>query len=141
MSGQIYIIKNFANNKIYIGQTTIGTQKRFQTHIQEAFDEKKKEYHYCLSRGIRKYGKQAFDVAVLANDVPADKLDIVEAHYIDMYKANDPDYGYNMSAGHRDNSNHNAYREMQPDEDYDPEKIHIDDISDEDITSFLEEFR
>lgn len=138
MSGCIYIIKNFVNKKIYIGQTILSARTRYNTHIQEAYDKNKREYNFCLSRGIRKYGKEAFDVAILADNVPKDKLDLVEAHYIDMYNSTEPSIGYNMSPGHRDNSNYKFYDNLKPDEDYEDNSF-FDNITEEEIDAFLEE--
>lgn len=138
MSGCIYIIKNFINGKIYIGQTILDVRIRFNTHMQEAFDKNKKEYDFCLSRGIRKYNRQAFDFAILADNIPEDKLDIIEAHYIDMYNSTDPSIGYNMSSGHRDNSNYKFYDNLKPNEDYEDNSF-FDNITEEEIDNFLEE--
>lgn len=134
--GEIYIIKNFANGKMYIGQTVQNSQQRYSQHIREAYAKGRKEYDYCLSRGIRKYGKESFDYAILADMVPIDDLDLVEEHYIDMYNTTDPKYGYNMSIGHRDTANFKKYHAQRSDE----EAEHFDEITDEDIERMLEEF-
>ena len=104
---------------------------RFNEHLQEAFAENSPTYNYCLSRAIRKYGKQAFDWAILAEDIPEEDLLLIEAHYIDMYNTTDPKVGYNTYI--------DKYREMQPEEDYEPNPINFDNISDEDIENFLSE--
>ena len=132
--GSIYIMKNFVNGKYYVGQTIQSSQERFSQHIREAYAEGRREYNYCISRAIRKYGKEAFDFAVLADQVPIEMLDIVEEHYIDMYMTTDPKYGYNVSVGHRDTSNFKKYKRNE-----EPEP-HFEDISDEDIDRILEEF-
>lgn len=132
--GEIYMIKNFANGKRYIGQTVQGSQQRFSQHIREAYTEGRKEYNYCLSRGIRKYGEEAFDFGILA-EVPIEDLDLIEEHYIDMYNTTNPKYGYNMSIGHRDTANFNKYHKMRGEE-----ENHFEEISDEDIERMLEEF-
>lgn len=134
--GRIYIIKNFVNGKYYVGQTVQSSQERYSQHIREAYTKGRKEYDYCISRGIRKYGKEAFDFATLAENVPVEDLDIVEEHYIDMYMTTDPKYGYNMSIGHRDTANFKKYHAIRDDE----EGEHFDEISDEDIERMLEEF-
>lgn len=141
MSNYVYIIKNFSNNKIYIGKTERDVNKRFREHIQESRSKDSPTYNYCLSRAIRKYGEQAFDVAILADEIPDDMLDIVEAHYIDMYNSSDPNIGYNISKGHYDNSNFEEYRGIQPEEDYETEsRVNFDGISNEDIEEFLKNF-
>ena len=33
-TGYIYIIKNYKNNKVYIGQTTQDVEKRFKQHLK-----------------------------------------------------------------------------------------------------------
>lgn len=132
--GEIYIIKNFVNGKRYIGQTVQSSQERFSQHIREAHTKGRKEYNYCLSRGIRKYGEESFDYAVLAEKVPLDDLDLVEEHYIDMYQTTDPEFGYNNSIGHRDTSNFKKYKAMAKEE-----EKHFEEISDEDIDRILEE--
>ena len=133
--GEIYIIKNFANGKYYIGQTVQSSQERFSQHIREAYAKNRKEYNYCLSRGVRKYGKEAFDFAVLAEQVPIDLLDLVEEHYIDMYDTTNPEFGYNMSIGHRDTANFKKYHNIRGEE-----KKHFEEITDEEIDRMLEEF-
>lgn len=138
MTGSIYIIKNFANGKLYVGQTILDVRTRFNTHMQEAFDKNKKEYDFCLSRGIRKYGRDAFDVAILADEVPKEQLDLIEAHYIDLYDTTNPDIGYNMSKGFRDTSNHQYYEDLKPDEDYEGNSF-FENITEEEIDAFLEE--
>ena len=132
--GEIYIIKNFANGKYYVGQTVQPTQERFSQHIREAYAKGRKEYNYCISRGIRKHGRESFDFAILADKVPIDDLDLIEEHYIDMYNTTDPKYGYNMSIGHRDTANFKKYHEMRDEEEQ------YEEITDEEIEKMLEEF-
>lgn len=132
--GEIYIIKNFANGKYYVGQTVQSSQERFSQHIREAYTEGRKEYNYCISRAIRKYGKESFDFAILADRVPKSILSLIEEHYIDMYMTSNPEYGYNVSIGHNDTSNFKKYKRQEEVEN------HFDEISDEDIDRILEEF-
>lgn len=135
MSGEIYIIKNFVNNKIYIGQTITGSVNRFTQHLNEAFQEDRKEYNYYLSRAIRKYGKEAFDFAVLAENVPEEDLNLVEEHYIDMYNSCNPDIGYNVSTGSNDTSNYRDYQQLEEDN----EDIDFLEITDDDVDRILKE--
>lgn len=140
MPNYVYIIKNFSNSKIYIGKTERDVNKRFREHIQESRIKKSPTYNYCLSRAIRKYGEQAFDVAILAEDIPDEMLDIVEAHYIDMYNSSDPEIGYNISKGHSDNSNVEEYRNIQPDDDYEVDsRVNLDGITNEEVEEFLKD--
>ena len=140
MSNYIYIIKNFCNGKVYIGKTERNVNKRFTEHLTESRAKSSPTYNYCLSRAIRRYGEQCFDVAILAEDVPLEKLDLIEAHYIDMYRSNDYKFGYNISSGHSDNSDVDKYRQIQSKEDYDTNsRINADSITNEEIEGFLKE--
>lgn len=132
--GEIYIIKNFVNGKYYVGQTIQSSQERYSQHIREAYTEGRREYNYRISRAIRKYGKESFDFAVLADKVPIDMLTLIEDHYIDMYMTTNPKYGYNVSIGHNDTSNFKKYQKKEE------EKSHFEEISDDDIDRILEEF-
>ena len=135
MTGEIYIIKNFVNNKIYIGQTITGSQNRFTQHLNEAFAENRKEYNYYLSRAIRKYGKEAFDFAILAENVPEEDLNLIEEHYIDLYDSTNPDVGYNVSTGSNDTSQFEKYQELEIDD----EDVDFEEITDDDVDRLLRE--
>ena len=127
--GRIYMMKNFANGLRYIGQTVQSSQERFSQHIRESKAKNRKEYHYAISKAIREYGEEAFDFAVLADNVPVEDLDLIEAHYIDMYQTIDPKYGYNISTGHNDTSNFKKYQRK--------EENHVKEITDDDIDRIL----
>ena len=53
--GEIYIITNIQNNKVYIGQTIRPVEYRFNRHINDALNNKL-DTHFA--RAIRKYGKE-----------------------------------------------------------------------------------
>lgn len=129
--GRIYLMKNFSNGLRYIGQTVQSSQERYSQHIRESKAKDRKEYNYPISRGIREYGEEAFDFAILADNVPVEDLDLIEEHYIDMYNTTDPKYGYNVSKGHNDTSGFKKYRKK--------EENHIEEITDDDIDRILNE--
>ncbi len=129
--GEIYLIKNFTNGLKYIGQTIQSSQERFSQHIRESKAKNRKEYHYPISRAIREYGEEAFDYGILAEKVPIEDLDLIEAHYIDMYDTTNPKVGYNVSIGHNDTSNFNKYKKK--------EENHIEEITDDDVNRILNE--
>lgn len=136
--GKIYMMMNIINGKIYIGQTIQDVDTRFKQHLLDAYNENKRAYNNCLSRGIRKYGKDAFKVATIANDVPEEALDLVEEHYIDMYGSNNNEIGYNVSPGHNDNSDYLKKREEAPDYDYsENEQVITDDIPDDEVNKWM----
>ncbi|MBQ2174368.1 MAG: GIY-YIG nuclease family protein [Alphaproteobacteria bacterium] len=137
--GTIYMIRNIKNDKRYVGQSVQPVEKRFRQHIEAAYLEGRRAYNTCLSRAIRKHGSDFFEVGVLAEDVPDDDLDIVEAHYIDMYNTLAPN-GYNKSVGFNDNSLAEELDDLTDDNDYsDNAKVMIDDVSDDDVDRFLRE--
>lgn len=129
--GEIYLIKNFSNGLKYIGQTVQSSQERFSQHIRESKAKNRKEYNYPISRAIREYGEEAFDFAILADNVPVEDLDLIESHYIDMYETTNPKIGYNVSIGHNITSNYKKYQRK--------EENHIQEITDDDIDRILEE--
>lgn len=133
------MIRNIKNDKRYIGQTIQNPQKRLKQHLESAYEENRKIYNSCLSRAIRKYGIDMFEIGIIADDVPDEDLDLVEAHYIDMYNCIAPN-GYNMSRGFNDSNVDDIKEIIDKDKDYSENpKVIIDDISDEDIKKFLEE--
>lgn len=135
--GTIYMIRNIKNDKRYVGQSVQPVEKRFRQHIEAAYLEGRRSYNTCLSRAIRKYGADFFELGILADDVPDDDLDIVEAHYIDIYNTLAPN-GYNKSVGFNDNSLAEKINDLASDNDYsDNAKVIIDEISDDDVDKFL----
>ena len=92
--GYIYIIKNYCNEKVYIGQTSYSIQERFSEHMKPSTIKKKGTYK--LYKAIAKYGKENFYIELLEETTP-DKLNETEIHYIekfDSYKN-----GYNSTNG------------------------------------------
>ena len=129
--GEIYLIKNFANGLKYVGQTIQSSQERFSQHIRESKTKGRREYNYPISIAIREYGEEAFDFGILAEKVPIEDLDLIEAHYVDMYETTNPSKGYNVSPGHNDTSNFKKYKRK--------EENHIEEITDDDIDRILSE--
>ena len=92
--GYIYIIKNYCNEKVYVGQTTHSIQERFNQHMKPSTIKKRESYK--LYNAIAKYGKENFYIELLEETTP-DKLDEREIFYIekfDSYKN-----GYNSTNG------------------------------------------
>lgn len=93
----IYKITNIISNKVYIGQS-INIEKRWGAHRTKPFNEKSTQYNSPLYRAIRKYGLSAFTFEVLEECLPS-MLDQKEQFYIQLYKSNNSDFGYNLTAG------------------------------------------
>jgi len=104
---EIYKIICNTSNKIYVGQAVshilnsgkyrrYGMNKRFNTHISEAFSTKKNQCHY-LNNAIRKYGKDNFTVELLDRCHIKDS-DELESYYITKLNSMFPN-GYNLKFG------------------------------------------
>ena len=92
--GWIYLIKNKINGKKYIGQTTMGFDKRYKNNIEK----------YChnvhLKNSIKKYGIENFEI-VKEFDVAysLEELNQKEKEWIDHFGGQDSDLLYNLKSG------------------------------------------
>jgi len=93
MNGEIYIIKNYINEKVYIGQTTQGSEIRFKQHLKLL----KSNHVQLIHKAIKKYGKENFYYEVLESNIDLSKLDEREEYWIKKY--NSFVDGYNLCAG------------------------------------------
>lgn len=94
----IYAYKKKSQNKIvYVGQS-VALETRHKQHIlYDPYNSKNKEYDYPLSRGIRKYGPEEYELLVLEENVPLDLLDDREKFWIAYYDTYW--HGYNQTVG------------------------------------------
>ena len=91
--GYIYKITNSINGKVYIGQTTIGFDKRYKGSIKNTHNEH-------LKRAIEKYGEENFIIEKeydFANS--QEELNELEIKYIHEFNSIDNRYGYNKTTG------------------------------------------
>ncbi len=106
--GEIYLITNTSQNKVYVGQTRshrmnkdkyrpFGSIGRFKDHISEAINNTKKNQCSYLNNAIRKYGSDKFKVELLEK-CDVNDLDKREQHYIEKYNSLFPN-GYNLTKG------------------------------------------
>lgn len=88
----IYVITNTMNGKKYVGQS-INISQRWRAHRTRYQTEDGPLY-----RAMRKYGLDAFTFEIL---VECDKADLndLEQYWIGIYQSNNPDFGYNLTAG------------------------------------------
>lgn len=93
--GSIYIIKNYINDKVYIGQTTMTVRERFMTHMKPSIC--KRTPTRKLYNAINKYGRENFYYEILEENVPLEVLDEKEIFYIDQYDSYKN--GYNSTLG------------------------------------------
>lgn len=94
--GIVYLITNRANRKIYIGQTIASLARRWITHTSDA-----KHNVGCktMSRAIRKYGRDNFDIEMLVECETREQLDSLERVWIIALRSTDPRVGYNRTIG------------------------------------------
>lgn len=92
--GNIYIIKNTINNKVYIGQTTMNIEDRFKAHIKKSTIKNRK---YKLYNAFKKYGVENFYIEMVEENIPINKLDNKEMFYIEKYDSYKN--GYNSTKG------------------------------------------
>lgn len=94
----IYAYKKRSTQKIvYVGQT-VNLEKRHKQHVQyDPFNVNNKEYEYPLSRGIRKYGQDEYELIILEDNLKQEELNEREKYWISFYDT----YfnGYNQSTG------------------------------------------
>lgn len=92
--GQIYIIRNRINSKVYIGETTMGYKARFSQHCKHSTRIKR---HYKLYEAMNTFGVENFYVELLEDNVPINKMYEKEIFYIKKY--NSFYNGYNSTKG------------------------------------------
>lgn len=91
MLGNIYIIKNKINNKVYIGQTIKDINIRFYNHKIASKYEDTKFY-----RALKKYGIENFYIELI-EQVPIEELNKREQYWINQYDSYKN--GYNSTLG------------------------------------------
>lgn len=94
----VYAIQNRVNDKIYVGQHAGDDLQRYLAHnIRHALANiGNKTYLY---NAIRKYGGDAFSIRSLVQAVDKDQLDSLEIFFIRTLETQNPEIGYNITAG------------------------------------------
>lgn len=91
-TGTIYMIANYENDKVYIGQTIQPVNMRFNKHMSDAYRRNSKFYE-----AVRSIGKENFFIVELENNIELEKLDEKEKYYIKKF--NSIEDGYNKGIG------------------------------------------
>lgn len=87
----VYIHINRQNNKIYVGLTRQELSRRWQASA----------YKNCthFERAIKKYGWDAFEHIVVADNLTANEASAMEIRLIHDFQTTNPQYGYNCDPG------------------------------------------
>ncbi len=88
---QIYLITNTINGKQYVGQTVQTLEARWKLHRHN-------EKCIALHRAIKKYGAEAFSLAVLETCSTIEQLNEAERAWIEKLNTRVPN-GYNIREG------------------------------------------
>lgn len=91
----LYLIYNLANHKVYVGKTEKSLISRWQRHLGYA----RLGSPFFLHRAIRKYGEDSFIMLKLDIAQSAEELNKKEINMISELCAQNPKFGYNMTAG------------------------------------------
>ena len=94
LKGIIYKAINKINNKIYIGQTWQKLNDRIYAHVT------RKNCNY-FHNAIKKYGIDTFDWEMIFESNIQLELDNKEKYFINLYKSNIHEFGYNLQEGGR----------------------------------------
>lgn len=95
---QVYVINNLANGKLYIGQHRgKDLQKYLKQKVADALGFRQKFSR--LFNAIRKHGADNFTIGCIHKCVDKAEMDSAEKAYIKLFGTQDPELGYNITAG------------------------------------------
>ncbi len=92
----IYIAENIVNHKIYIGKTITSLADRKGGHLSAVRKGRENVYFH---NAIRKYGEENFRWGILSECSSIEELSQKEKYYIVFHKADDSNFGYNLTLG------------------------------------------
>jgi group I intron endonuclease len=93
MKSGIYLIKNIANNKVYVG-SAVNIDIRWSRHKYDLKEGKHHSQH--LQSAWNKYGEQSFTFEAIEEVTNLEHLLAYEQVYLDFYKSYENDRGYNI---------------------------------------------
>lgn len=88
----VYWVRNTINDKIYVGQTSTGLERRWYMHTWDGHSNS------LLHRAILKHGKENFKIETIHVCESKEEMDFVEMFYISFLNAKSPN-GYNLTDG------------------------------------------
>lgn len=96
----VYKITNNINNKVYIGITTCSLEYRWGRHVTESKNVSNNKHLY---KDMREYGIENFSVEQIDSADDFKMLGQLERQYIKYYNSQNPQNGYNITAGGESN--------------------------------------
>lgn len=100
----IYMITNKLNGKRYVGQTTGSLNLRWKSHCKNS-----KSKHGIFHLAVHKYGKENFEIKVLAKCNSIEEMNHREVYYIRLLNTLAPN-GYNLDSGGKNKTLHQITR-------------------------------
>jgi group I intron endonuclease len=91
--GRIYLVRNMANGKTYVGQTRKRLVVRWTRHRSCSLT---KGGCRLLRRAIEKYGAASFMIMELCQAYSKEELDRLEREQIALHRSDDKRFGYNL---------------------------------------------
>jgi group I intron endonuclease len=88
----VYMIRNLANGKTYVGGTRSSVAWAWEWHIRLS----KSDSANLLQKDIKRYGKHSFEVRILYPNLPLKFLDEMIEYGKAVFKTTDPQTGYNV---------------------------------------------
>ena len=92
----IYLAKNLANGKVYVGKTRHALSRRRSQHLHAAKKDFPRSYFH---KAIKAYGAENFEFSVIDTAETFDESNAKEMLHIKMLNSQNPTTGYNMTAG------------------------------------------
>lgn len=93
---KIYCHTNKINGKKYIGQTKQNPKSRWG---KNGYEYIRKQPNSHFSSAILKYGWDNFNHDILYSNLTKEQANLKEQELISFYKTQNPEYGYNLTAG------------------------------------------
>lgn len=107
----IYLITNLKNSKKYIGQTIRTIKERWQEHLADARNPKRKKY--AIHKAILKHKEENFKIEVQDSANSIDELNMLEEFWIDFYQCRNKKFGYNIRFGGNNSATSEETKEKQ----------------------------
>ena len=98
---KIYCHLNKINGKRYIGQTKTSVQKRWG---HNGYEYTHKSPNSPFAKAINKYGWDNFEHQILFENLTKEEANQKEIELIALFKSNNENYGYNLTAGGSSNT-------------------------------------